>query len=96
MNNIFDEISINEKQDLVSLFQWKILDLNRCLVSECEKMNGRSAVMWSFPVLIADTSLALRLQSLLLTQVNGRFTTEEDAPLVKWRSCKCLFAKTDD
>ena len=50
LNDLSSEMPIDGSEELRSVFQWKILSLNRCLVPECEKISGRNVVMWNYPV----------------------------------------------
>ena len=86
LEGIKSETFETESVEVNALFQWKILSLNRCLIPECEKISGRRVVMWSYPIQIPITSNTINLQSLLLSHLNGRYTTEDDEVC---QTCDC-------
>ena len=102
LNHLSDHLPFEGQKELKLLFLWKNLELNRCLNSECNSMNGKTGVMWNHRIQIPSTTSSVRLQSLLWTQAFGRFTTEDDEVCKTCVDCKPaahhveLFVSTPD
>jgi hypothetical protein len=88
LNHLNDNLPLEGQKEHKLLFLWKNLFLNRCLNSECHSMNGKNSVMWNHLIQIPATTSSVWLQSLLWTQVFGRFTTEDDEVCKKCCACK--------
>ena len=78
LNEIYEQLPLDGKQELEYFFKFTTLELNRCLVPSCHSLSGKTNTMWNLMLQISTSSYTLRLQSLLWTRMYGRFSTEDD------------------